>query len=491
MDTFPDRQLTGRVLIIIAALWCLPLVADTPTPEEIFSTEDLGIARQLREAGLAGDGGFEIVADLTTRIGPRLAGSPADAKAVAWAQRLLTDKGFDRVWLEPVTFPAWSRDFERVEIRSPVPQSVQALAIGYSPPTPEGGIEAEVVMLDDLAALEAVAPEKVAGKIVFIRNRMERARDGSGYGPAVQARARGALVAAEKGAAAVLIRSIGTSTNRFAHTGGMRFDTGVRRLPAAAISNPDADQLERLVALGEPVTVFMEISAQINETATSHNVIAELTGTDLSDEIIALGAHLDSWDVGTGALDDGAGIAIITEAVDLIRRSGHRPRRSIHVIYFAAEEVGLWGGRAWAEAHHENFPRYQVAAESDFGTGRIYEISARVVDEAWQVIEAIQAELAPLGIDLGGRRAFGGPDFIPSLPYGLAVADLRQDGTTYFDYHHTENDTLDKIDPEDLAQNAAAYAVFTWLAAQSPIGFGSGERLLAEEAANAAADNNP
>ena len=459
----------------------LSLLLVWPAGAEIFSEGDLEIARELRETALQRDGGFDVVEDLTTRIGPRMAGTEADARAVDWAVKTLTDIGFDRVWKEPVTFPTWERGFERVSVTAPVEQRFEALAIGYSPPTPEGGIEAEVVQFADLAALEAASPEEVVDRIVFISNRMTRARDGSGYGPAVQARARGAIVAAELGAAGVIIRSIGTSTNRFAHTGGMRFDMGQRRLPAAAISNPDADQLERLFELGEPVRIHMEIAAQKTEAYTSHNVIAEITGAKHPEKIVALGAHLDSWDVGTGALDDGAGIAIITEAARLILERGERPDRSIHIIYFAAEEIGLWGGRHWAEKHRENFMNYQLGAESDFGAGQIYEIGARVSDEAWPVIKTIQAELEPLGISLGSRQAFGGPDFIPSLPYGLAVVDLRQDGTDYFDYHHTENDTLDKIDPEDLAQNAAAYAVLAWLAAQSPIDFGSGPDLLDNE----------
>ncbi len=208
-------------------------------------------------------------------------------------------------------------------------------------------------------------------------------------------------------------------------------------------------------------------------------MIAQIDGERYPDQIVALGAHLDSWDVGTGALDDGAGVAIVTEAARRILALDRRPDRSIQIILFAAEEIGLWGGRAWAQARSETIDQYQVAAESDFGAGPIYAMSARVVESARPVIEAIAQELAPLGIELTDRRqASGGPDFIPALPLGLAAVDLYQDGSNYFDYHHTENDTLDKIDPEALRQNAAAYAVFAWLASQSPLGFGSGAELL-------------
>ncbi|PKL96103.1 MAG: hypothetical protein CVV18_02975 [Gammaproteobacteria bacterium HGW-Gammaproteobacteria-8] len=457
----------------------LIVVAAAAQAAEVFDSIELEHARALRSAALESRLGYEITADLTTRIGARLAGSENDAKAVEWAVEMLRSQGFDRVWTESATFPVWDREFERVAITAPVHQQLVALAIGFSPATAEGGIEAEVVMFDDLAALEAAAPEAVAGRIVFIRNRMERARDGSGYGVAVAARSQGSMVAAAKGAAVLIIRSIGTSTNRFAHTGAMRFDLGSRRIPAAAISNPDADQLERLIGLGEPVRMQVEIGTQINEAYTSQNVIAEITGAVHPDKIVALGAHLDSWDVGTGAIDDGAGVGIVTAAAKHLLDGGRRPDRSIQVVLFAAEEIGLWGGRAYAEKYNDRIEDFQLAAESDFGAGPIYSLEARVADAAWPVIEAIAAELAPLGIELGGRtEARGGPDFIPLSSYGLAAADLRQDGTRYFDYHHTENDTLDKIDPEEMAQNVAAYAVLAWLAAQSPVDFGSGPGLI-------------
>lgn len=458
------------------------LAAVSATMAQSWSEADLAHARSLRETALDSDLGYRIVTDLTTRIGPRLAGSPNDPRAVQWAVEMLRAQGFDRVWTEPVTFPAWSREYERVRVVAPVEHALVALAIGFSPATPEGGIEGEVVMLDDLAALEAVDPERVKGRIVFIRNRMQRARDGSGYGAAVAARSRGSQIAAQKGASALVIRSIGTSTNRFAHTGMMRFDFGSRRIPTVAVSNPDADLLERLVAGSQPVRLHIEVGAHIQESYTSHNVIAEITGAKAPEKIVALGAHLDSWDVGTGAIDDGAGVGIVTAAAHQILEGGRRPDRSIWVVLLAAEEIGLWGGRAFAERYRSRIEDFQLAAESDFGAGRIYALEAKVADKAWSAIETIAAELAPLGIELGGRtEARGGPDFFPLSAFGLAAADLRQDGTLYFDYHHTENDTLDKIDPGDLAQNVAAYAVLAWLAAQAPVDFGSGPALVPEQ----------
>ena len=450
-------------------------------PEPIFSDEDLAIAAQLRQSGLEGSGGFDVVEELTTLVGPRLAGSPADAQAVEWAIDYLEKAGFDRVFTEPVTFPTWHRNMEKASITAPVERELVTLALGFSPATPAGGIEAEVVMLDDYEALQAVAPGQVAGKIIFVRNRMERARDGSGYGPAVRARSLGARIAAEKGAVAYVIRSIGTSTNRFAHTGTQRFDVGVRSLPAVAISNPDADQLERVMALGEPVSMHVEVDAEFVEAYTSQNVIAEITGSRYPDQVVAIAGHLDSWDVGTGALDDGAGIGIVTEAGRLINALDQKPDRSIQIIFFAAEEIGLWGGRAWAEANKDNFHNIQLGAESDFGAGPIYEIKAKVSDEAKPVIRAIADVLAPLDIEFGGWGAWGGPDFRPAGAYGMAAVDLLQDGRNYFDYHHTENDTLDKIDPADMQHNAAAYAVLAWLAAQSPVSFGSGPGLIDAE----------
>ena len=461
-----------KTVLLLSAL-CCTVAAGAAS----FSDEDLRIARDLRDSAMAGTDAY--VADLTTNIGPRLAGSPADAKAVEWAIEMFESMDFDRVYTEPATFPTWKRGTEIARVVAPAEQELVITALGFSPSTPDGGITAGIVMLEDFEALQAADPADLEGRIVFIRNRMERAKDGSGYGRAVVARSRGPLVAADKGAKALLIRSIGTSDNRFAHTGNMRFDLNTRRIPAAALSNPDADLLARLARDNDTVRVHLELGAQVTESYTSQNVIGEITGGKWPEKVVAIGAHLDSWDLGTGAIDDGSGVAIVTETAERIMALDERPDRSIRVILFAAEEIGLWGGRAWKQAHQHELENYQVATESDFGAGRVYAFSARVQDSARPVIEAIHAELEPLGIELTGRRDIsGGPDFSPMARVGLSVARLHQDGTDYFDYHHTVNDTLDKVDADDLDQNVAAFLVFTWLSAQSPVDFGSGPELV-------------
>lgn len=439
-----------------------------------FNDEDLKVATELRDEALKSSKGYEIVESLTTEVGPRMAGTPGDAAAVKWGVAKLKELGFDKVWTEPVTFPTWKRGVETAEVIAPYPQPLVITALGFSVATPKDGLTAEIIPFDDLDALKNAPDGAAKGKIVFIKHRMERARDGSGYGPAVAARGQGASEAAKKGAVGIMIRSIGTDSDRMAHTGMMRYEDGVKKVPAAALSAPDADLLENMLRRGKPVTVKMNIGAMEGEEYTSHNVIGEVTGSEKPEEYVILGAHLDSWDLGTGAIDDGAGIAITTAAAELILRLPERPKRSIRVIMFANEEQGLVGGKAYAQAHKDNLKNIITAAESDFGADKIWRIDSKVKPEALPVVKQMAKVLEPLGISYGNNNAGGGPDLIPLRNMGISVFSLRQDGTDYFDYHHTPNDTLDKIDPEALDQNTAAYVVFAYLVAQMEGDFGSG-----------------
>lgn len=421
----------------------------------------IGQAAQLRDAALASDLAYRITESLTTEVGPRLAGSEADARAVAWAEAKFRELGFDRVWKEPVTFPKWERRSERAEVLGANAQPLELVALGGSP---GGTVDAEVVRFDGMAALEAAPAGSLAGKIAFVDFDMQRAREGSGYAVGSRVRGRGPTTAAAKGAVGFVMRAAGTSSHRFGHTGIMRFDDGVTPIPSAALSVPDAQQLTRLLARGAQ-RVRIALDCGWDGTATSHNVIGEIRGSRKPDEVVLIGAHLDSWDLGTGAVDDGAGIGITMAAGALIGQLPKAPARTVRVVAFANEEQGLVGARAYAAKYKDAVAKHIVGAESDFGAGRIYGYSSSAPAHAQAADAAIAGALAPLGIAHMPGTGSPGPDIGPMAQQGMAWARLAQDGTDYFDLHHTADDTFDKIDPAAIAQNAAAYAVFAYLMA--------------------------
>jgi len=459
------------------ALAAVLLVSNTTAvaEEAAFATADLKTAAYLRDLANGGSSAYDIVESITTEVGPRMAGSEADPRAVAWAEAKFRELGFDRVWTEAVTFPQWRRGTEQAQVLSPYPQPLHITALGLSVGS-NGPIEAEVVAFADLAALSAAPAGSLDGKIAFIANRMTRSRDGKGYGPAVGARSRGASEAASRGALALLIRSIGTDHDRMPHTGALQYAEGndaPLRIPAAALSNPDADLLANMIRRGKPVRLRLNIDAGVVGAATSYNVIGEITGSKYPEQVVIIGGHLDSWDLGTGAIDDGAGVAITMAAGALIGDLKTPPDRSIRVVAFANEEQGLFGGKAYAERHQAEIGQHIIGAESDFGAGRIYALRAGVSGAAQPQIAAIGSVLEPLGITVENDGGGPGPDLIAMAGGGMAWAQLAQDGSDYFDYHHTANDTLDKIDPRALDQQVAAYAVLAYLAAQADGGFGS------------------
>ncbi|MBK6598995.1 MAG: M20/M25/M40 family metallo-hydrolase [Proteobacteria bacterium] len=437
-----------------------------------FTPKDMAAAAELRDRAMNDNTAYELVTSLTTEVGPRAAGSPGDRAAVEWAERNLRRLGFSSVRRMDVIVPHWVRGTASFEVRSPYPQSMPVLALGGSIGTADTGLTADIVMVDNLAALKALPPGAVKDRIVFFAGRTERTRDGSGYGKAVQVRAQGPSAAAALGAIGVVIRSIGTSNNRFPHTGALSYNISAPRIPAVALSNPDADALERQVASGKPVTVSMTVSARDLPQTLSANVIGEIPGTDPNAEIVLVGAHLDSWDPGTGALDDGAGVAIVMTAAKLIRETNPKPRRTIRVVLFANEEFGLSGSLTYANKIDEEFSRHAVALESDFGAGPVLQLASRVPANLLPAIQAVQEVVAPLGVEPGGNEANGGADLAPLRRLGMPLIGPQLDGTNYFDVHHTANDTLDQVDPEHIRQAAAVYAVSAYLAAQLPVSWG-------------------
>ncbi len=444
-------------------LFALPVQAQdaTPIPDSMASTLDT-----LLEKAFETDTGYQFVEDLTTEVGPRLAGSEAEARARDWAVAELEDLGFDTVRVEGFEIPYWSRLTDKASILSPAPQNLVITALGGSTSTPEGGIEAEIIRFESLAELQAANPAMVEGKIVFIDEKMTRTQDGSGYGMAVRKRRACAGEAIEKGGLACLIRSVGTQTSRFPHTGMMARGEAVGAGPAAALSPPDADQLSRLLERG-PVTINLDIQVKTKETAPSGNVIAEITGSEKPEDIILLGCHLDSWDLATGAIDDGAGCGIVVGAAKLIKDLPEPPKRTIRVVLYGSEEVGLLGGRAYAREHAEELPNHIFAAESDFGADTIWQLDTNFGKGAMGHAKAIQQAVEPLGVAPGPNDARGGPDIFMLGMSGVPMIGARQNGWDYFDLHHTPDDTIDKVDPEKIQQNVAVYTAFTYLVAYS------------------------
>ena len=472
-----------RVLPLFFGLcWCALAGAATPPPAPtqasgagaVFAAELQATANRLVGQALQGNTAYAIVESLATEVGPRLAGTAAEARAREWAVAKLQALGFSNVHIEPFEIPLWLRGVETAEVLSPYPQPLVITALGASPATAPEGVAGEVVAFASLAQLQRVPAGSLAGKIVFIDEMMTRTQDGSGYGVAVAKRLGAGVAAARAGASAALIRSVGTGRDRFPHTGLMLAadENAAPAVPAAALAAPDADQLRRLLGRGQPVSVKLVITPRSLPPAPSGNVIAEIPGSQAPAEIVLVGAHLDSWDLGTGAIDDGAGIGIVVGAAQLLlEHLPHTPRRTVRVVLFGAEEVGYGGARAYALEHAQELPRHVIAAESDFGTGDIWRFDTAVAPERIAAAEAIGELLRPLGIGPGSKSARGGSDLGYISKAGVPVVDLKQNGWDYFDLHHTANDTLDKIAPGDLDQNVAAYAAFIYLVADSEVSF--------------------
>ncbi len=429
--------------------------------------------QNLIDVALSGTHAYDITESLTTEIGPRLAGTEAEARARVWAEAKFRELGFQNVRTEEFTIPGWERGVETAEILSPNPQALYITALGGSVATPPGGVEADIVYFETFEDLEAAPEGGLEGKIVFISGLMDKAHDGAGYGPANLKRQRGATEAGKRGAAAVVIRSVGTDSHRFPHTGQMRYADDVPAIPIGALSAPDADQLERTLSRGETVRLKLTLTPRRTGDMISGNVIGEIIGTEKPDEIILISGHLDSWDLGTGALDDGAGIGISAGAAKVILDAGYKPKRTIRIVAYGAEEVGLLGGFAYADQHKDELGNHVLASESDFGAERVYAVRTSTKGAARNTIKDIQKSIAHLGIVWEDYPTEGGPDIIPLARAGVPVFRLQQDGTDYFDYHHTPDDTFDKIDKDAIAQNVAAWAGFVWMASEADVDFRS------------------
>ena len=400
---------------------------------------------------------FDFVEGVTTEVGPRQAGTEAEERARVWAMAWLKARGFENVAAEPFEMETWvPGDTHKAEVLAPFPQPMVVQPLGNSASTGPEGIEAEVVEFESVAALSAAEDGSLEGKIAYITHQMRPSMDGSHYGFAGPVRWFGPSIAASKGAVATVIRSVGTDRSRNPHTGGTSFPARTSPIPAGALSLADADNLERMFdrAGDRPVRMKLVLTPRLLGTTQSANVVGEIVGSNPDLPPVLLACHLDSWWNAPGAFDDGAGCGIITAAALNVAKAG-KPLRTIRVLLAGAEEVGLWGSKAYSAAHIDE--PIAVGLESDFGADRIWRFESNFGETNPDLHKKLAQAVARFGVANSTITASGGADINIARDQKTAIIDLQQDGTRYFDLHHTPDDTLDKIDLAQLRQNVAVW----------------------------------
>lgn len=429
------------------------------------SAEDIDVstyrepAEKLIAAARSQGRAWERLRDLTDLFGHRLSGSPQLESALRWAADEMKKDGLENVRLEPVTVPAWVRGQESLELVEPDGGRLVLLGLGGSVGTPPDGLTAELVVVKSFDELDARASE-VRGRIVLYNVPFTR------YGETVRYRGSGASRAAKHGAVATLLRSVGLPGLRTPHTGALRYEDGTERIPAAAIPFEDAERLQRLVDRKLKVVLRLRMEARQLPDAQSANLIAEWRGREKPEEIVLIGGHIDSWDVGTGAMDDGGGSVVVWEAARLMKSLGLRPRRTVRVALFTNEENGLRGGTAYRDAHQSE--THVAAIESDSGVFKPRGFGFTGSDAARAVVKRVATLLDPLGASEIAADG-GGADIGPLVRAKKVPSfSLDVDGSRYFLLHHTPADTLDKLDPEDVARCAGAMAVMAYVLADLP-----------------------
>lgn len=431
------------------------------------------LAAALIDRALAEGRAYAMLRELCFDVGGRLSGSPQAAAAVEWARQKMIAAGLDSVFLQEVMVPVWKRGaIEKARVvGSPSQGDVEldVCALGGSVATPPLGITAEVREVQTFEALKAMG-KAAGGKIIFFNRPMDpRARSlFAAYGAAVEQRSMGAVEAARAGAVAVLVRSMTTAIDDVPHTGAMRYVDGVKKIPAAAISTQDADFLSELLQTGESVRVNLRLSCQTLDDVPSANVIGELRGSEIPEEAVLIGGHLDSWDKGQGAHDDGAGCVQAIEALRLLHDMGLQPRRTIRAVLFMNEENGLRGGRKYAEQVGRSGPKHIAAIESDRGGFAPRGLTVRAEMEIVERIGRWRYLFEPIGADRIIRGG-GGADISPLLPHGVITMGLLVDDNRYFDYHHSNNDTFDKVNKRELELGAAVLAIMAYVLANEGI----------------------
>lgn len=441
-------------LVLLAALPSAA-VAQTPIADRYRPAAERIIARALADSAA-----WNTLAELTETFGHRLSGSESLERAIDWVLARMQQDGLDNVRGEPAMVPHWVRGRESAELLEPRAAPLPMLGLGMSVGTPPEGITAPVLVVTSFEDLTRRAAD-AKGKIVLFDAPFVN------YGATVQYRAAGPSAAAKVGAVAVLIRTVGSFSMRTPHTGATRYDTTVAKIPAAAITIEDAAMLHRMQDRGQRIVVRLRMEARQLPDAPSRNVVAELRGREHPEEVVVMGGHIDSWDVGRGAMDDAGGVVIAWEAVRLLKELGLTPRRTIRVVGWTNEENGGRGGQAYRDAHASELANHLLAIESDGGVFKPVGFGFTGSDAARAMVKEIATLLKPIGADSIGPNG-GGADIGPIMQRGVPGMGHQVDGTRYFWYHHSEADTVDKLDPREVAMNVAAMAVMAYVVADMP-----------------------
>ena len=460
-------------------LACMPVVAQnvtpTPSPSQSPSPTPAALppptirieqyrapAARIIGAALTSNKGYERLEYLTDKIGHRLSGSKNLERAIEWAIAEMKRDGLDNVRGERVMVPHWVRGNESLEMTSPVAQTLAMLGLGNSVGTPPGGITAEAIVVRSFDELNTLR-DRVRGKIVVYNVPF------TNYGETARYRLSGASRAAEHGAVAALVRSITPVSLQTPHTGAMRYDEKQPKIPVAAITIEGAEMMQRLSDRGERLTLRLKMDAKFLPDAESANVVAELRGSEMPDEIVLVSGHYDSWDVGQGAHDDGGGCVVAWEAVRLLKELGLRPRRTIRVVLYTNEENGLRGANAYRDTHKSELAKHILAIESDLGVYRPlgFGLTATAPPQARSNLQEIAKLLSGIRADRIAPNG-SGADIGAIMREGVLGASFDVDSARYFDIHHTPADTLDKINPQDLALCVATMAVMAYTVADMP-----------------------
>ncbi|HEX8491793.1 MAG TPA: M20/M25/M40 family metallo-hydrolase [Pyrinomonadaceae bacterium] len=447
---------------------------ETPNP---YSPQLLSELKQIQQAALKSDYAYRQVAYLSNNIGPRLSGSLQAQRAVEYVAEEMRRLGLE-VHLEKLMVPHWVRGLETgdlIEFPGQAPNTTQKIvltALGGSIATPPQGLTAEVVVVNSFDELQALGRDKVAGKIVlfnvvFDQRMAEQGFGGEAYGQAVAYRGRGPSAASRLGAVAVLVRSVGGGGYRLPHTGATRYAKDAPEIPAAAVTSEDAELMAHLVKQGK-VRLRLTLTPQRLPDAPSYNVIADLKGTEHPEQVVIVSGHLDSWDLGTGAIDDAAGVAVAMQTAQLLKQLNLRPRRTIRVIAWMNEENGLVGGNTYAKDYAAEIANHVAAMESDRGAGHPLGFEVMAKPEVLPLLSPVSRVLQSSGAGLLKLTEDTEADISPLAASGVPCFGLWQDTRTYFNYHHTAADTLDKVNPDELAENAAAMAAMAYALANLP-----------------------